>query len=180
MTKRTTKQARFFCMPGELQALLDPIFSRNGAQLCVAIARGGRYQFRNAVIPDDLNAVDPQFYAHVSMLPRVSDLSSLANYVQIWFPTLRDKRLRMGRIAISIDDSRPSEDHRKIQEILYREIYSAIVKNFRRGVLGRNSRTGGEHFYADIFVSEQAVLAYFDGGVSLASLMGDGFVSYHV
>jgi hypothetical protein len=179
MTKRSNKQAGFFCLPDELTVLLEPILVKNGAQLCVANEKGGRYCFRKAVFPQDLNAVDLQFYTYVSTMADASGLGSPANLVQVWFPSLRDGRLRMGRIAMLATDSDMNEDHRKFQEKIYRDIYNALVKSFRRGVLGKNSRTGGEHYYKNIFISERAALAYIDG-VSLATLMGDGFVSYHV
>jgi hypothetical protein len=180
MKKRHSKEASFFCLPEELQRVLDPILARAGAQLCVAEKEGGYYYLRKATLPNELKELDPQFYAYVLPLAGDRGLSSLANLVQVWFPVLEDRRLRLGRIAMLVMESDIGEEHRMAaQEGIFRDARKALTKNFRRGVLGRNSKTGGEHFYKDIFISDQAARAYQDG-VVLASLLGDGFVTYHV
>jgi hypothetical protein len=178
MTKRHSKETAFFCLPEELPALLGPVLAKRGAQLCVAKEKSGRYHFRRALLPEDLKSVDPQLYTCVATMTGARGLDSLANLVQVWFPVLSDCRLRMGRIAMLVTESELSEEHRKLQEEIYRDARSALMKNFRRVVLGRNSKTGGEHLHKGIFISEQAARAYKDG-IVLATLMGDGFVTYH-
>lgn len=179
MTKRHSNEVSFFCLPEELPSLLEPILAKSEAQLCVAKEKGGRYYFRRALFPEDLQAVDPQFYTCVPTMTGARGLDSLANLVQVWFPVLSGVGLRMGRIAMLVTESGLSAELRKLQEEIYRDSRKALMKNFRRGVLGRNSKTGGEHFYNNIFISERAARAYEDG-VVLATLMGDGFVTYHV
>lgn len=178
MMKRHSKEATFFCLPEELVSLLTPILAKTGAQLCVAKEQDGRYHFRRALFPEDLKALDPQFYTYAPTMATNRSLNSLANLVQIWFPVRSDNRLRMGRIAMLVAESEISEEHRRLQEEIYRDARKALAKSFRRGVLGRNSTTGGEHFYKDIFISEQAARAYRDG-IVLATLMGDGLVTFH-
>jgi len=179
MTKRYSKETTFFCLPEELPTLLQPILAKGGAQLCVVKEKGGRYHFRRALLPEDLEAADQQFYTCVPTMAAAYGLESLANLVQVWFPVLKDNRLRMGRIAMLVTESELEPEVCKLQEEIYRDVRKALMKNFGRGVLGRNSKTGGEHFYNDILISERAARAY-AGGTVLATLMGDGFVTYHV
>lgn len=179
MTKRRVKEIGFFCFPDELLTILAPVLAKKGAQLCAATERNGRYSFRRALFPEDLKTTKPQFYAWVPTTTTDPGLNSLANVVQVWFPVLAGGRLRMGRISMLVTESELDLEGRKQQEEIYRDARRALMKCFRRGVLGRNSKTSGEHFYKDILISEQAARAYADGTV-LATLMGDGFVTYHV
>lgn len=178
MTERHGKESAFFCLPEELPNLLEPVLANAGAQLCVAEDKGGRYQFRS-LATEDLKALVPQFYACTSAVAANHGLSSLANLVEVWFPVLKDRRLRMGRIALLMTESELGEEQRNVQEEIFRAAREALTKNFRRGVIGRSSKTGGEHFYKDIFISERAAREYADG-VVLASLMGDGTVTFHL
>jgi hypothetical protein len=179
MSKRHSKEVAFFCHPAELQSILATVLAKSGAQLCVAKERSGRYYFSEALFPAAMNVVDPQFYTCLPEMIATRDIDSLANVVQVWFPVLKEGRLRMGRIAMLVTESEFSVELRKLQEDIYRDVRKALTKSFRRGVLGRNSKTGGEHLYKDILISERAAHAYVDGTV-LANLMGDGFVTFHV
>jgi hypothetical protein len=178
MTKQRGKDTTFFCLPEELANLLDPILAKAGAQLCIAEERGSRHYFR-AFSAEDLNRVVPQFYVCTPAMAATGGLVSLANLVEAWFPVFKDRRLRMGRVALLAAESELSEEQRKLQEEFYRDARKALTTNFRRGVLGKSSKTGGEHFYEDILISDRAASAYAEG-VVLASLLGDGFVTFHV
>lgn len=180
MSKRRSKELTFFCLPEELQAILTPMLARTGGRLCTATERkAGHYQFKDVFFPEALNVINPQSYICFSTMLATEDFASLVGIVQVWFPVLRGERLRMGRVAMLVAESELTTDLRETQEEFFREIRKALTKRFRRGVLGRNSKTGGEHFYNDILISERAARAYADGTV-LATLMGDGFVTFHV
>jgi hypothetical protein len=179
MTKRQSKEARFFCLPDELTSLLTPILVKAGVQLCVATKLNGFYHFRTLQLPEDLRAVDPQFYVGTRELLGPPTVSSLANLVEVWFPAFTSRTLRMGRIAMLMTESELPQSHRDLYQGIYRDAREAITKSFSRGVVGKNSKTGGQHFYEDIFISEGARCAHREG-VALASLMGDGYVTYHV
>ena len=80
----------------------------------------------------------------------------------------------MASIAIKTDaagsNSKPNDD-------LYRVLKKALEKSFRRGVWGVNTRYGGEQFYKDIYISDEAILE-FRAGRELAPEGGDGFVRF--
>ena len=180
MSKRHSKGLNFFCFPEELQGVLDPVLARSGARLCVAEERNERWYFREVSSLSDSKANYPKFYiCHPAMIG-TKGLDSLANIVQVRAPVREDGRLRMGEIGMLITESELSEEHRQFGADIYRNSRKVLTKSFRRGVLGRNSKTGGEHFYKDILISERAGRAYRDGGIVLATLMGDGFITYHV
>lgn len=178
MSKRHSKSLSFFCYPEELAAVLEPVLVKSGMRWCIAEKRNDRYVFREASIPEAEKAKSRHVYAcHPSMV-KAGGLDSLANVVQVWVPVPEKGRLRMGEIGMLITESELSEEHRKLEEEIYRNARKALTKSFGRGVLGRNSKTGGEHFYNDILISERAARANADGTV-LASLMGDGFVTFY-
>jgi len=108
-----------------------------------------------------------------------ASLDSMAIVVQIWFPVLRDGSLNMGEVGMLVTDRSCLSAVRKLQASVYEALRMVLKKSFRSGIWGRNSKTGGEHFYADILISEAAARAYGEGTI-LAPQLGDGFVTYHL
>jgi hypothetical protein len=104
-------------------------------------------------------------------------LDSMANIVQVWFPMRVEGALRMGEVGMLVTDSELDSQMRKLQGEIYRALHKELSKRLKRGVWGRNSNTGGEHFYKDILISKEVETAA-RSGLILRSLMGDGFVTY--
>jgi hypothetical protein len=179
MTKRRTKSTSFFCHPEELRTILEPVLVTSGARLCLADKKDDRYSFRPALSNEVSETGYSKFYPCYPEMLETAGFESLANVVQIWFPALTTNSLRMGEIAILVDESELNGEMRKRQDNIYSAVRKALTKCFRPGALGRNSKTGGEHFYGDILISDWATRAYTAGTV-LATQMGDGFVTYHV
>ena len=179
MTKRHSKGVRFFCHPDELNALLQPILAKSGTTLLAAVEQGERWYFRDDAPPERSRARFPKFYPCPPGMIKSDGFKSLANIVQVWPPVIEERRLRMGEIGMLVDESELPVELRKLQEDIYRDARKALTNSFRKGVVGSNSKTGGRHFYEDILISDWAARAHADGLV-LATIMGDGFVTYHV
>jgi hypothetical protein len=104
-------------------------------------------------------------------------LDSLANIAQIWFPIRVEGDLRMGEVGMLVTDSGLGPQMRELQEEIYRALRKELTARLKRGVWGRNSNTGGEHFYKDILISKDVEDAARKGLV-LRPLLGDGFVTF--
>ena len=176
MTTRHSKGARFFCYPQELKAILDVVFAKNGVELCVATKRGDRWFFREASAETSPDR-PPVFYVHHPDMTKEDGLDSLANIVQIWLPALMGGDLRMGEVGMLITDSELDGRVRELQGEIYSVLRKELTSRFKRGVWGRNSNTGGEHFYKDILISKAAEDAA-RAGLILKPQLGDGFVTY--
>lgn len=177
MTKRHSKGLSFFSDPGELKPILEVVLSRTGTRLCRAVEREGRWFFREVASPEVSKNGVPQFYpCHAAMIKKGS-LDPLANIVQVWFPVRVEGDLRMGEVGMLVTDSELDSQMRELQGDIYRALRKELTSRFKRGVWGRNSNTGGEHFYKDILISKDVENAA-RNGLILRSQLGDGFVTY--
>jgi hypothetical protein len=174
-----SKGVRFFCHPEELQTILDPVLSKTGTQLCIVERRGDREFLIESSSARATKSTYPKFYVCSPAMISGSGLRTLADVVQIWFPAVIDGSLRMGEIGMLVDESELDAGLQKLQNTVYRALRKVLVDTFRKGVWGRNAKTGGEHFYSDILISDRAMRMHADG-IVLATQMGDGFVTYHV
>lgn len=176
MTSRRSKCARFFCYPQELKNILDAVLAKNGVGLCVAMEQDGRWSFREAEA-EAKPSRPPVFYVYHSGMMKDTGLDSLANIVQIWFPMRVDGDLRMGEVGMMITESDLDGGVQALQGRVYDALHKELVNRFKRGVWGRNSNTGGEHFYKDILISRDVENAA-RAGLVLRPQLGDGFVTY--
>jgi hypothetical protein len=177
--KRHSKGVSFYCHPEELIAIVEPILSKAGMQLCTTRKHADRELPIALSSPASAKSTYPRFYVCSPAMSEGSGLRTLAGIVQIWFPEIVEGSLRMGEIGMLVAESELDGQLQNLQETLYRTLRKALVGAFRRGVWGRNSKTGGEHFYRDILISQRAVGMYSDG-IVLATQLGDGFVTFHV
>lgn len=104
-------------------------------------------------------------------------LDSLANIVQIWFPVRVEDHLRMEEVGMLIADSQLDAPMRELQARIYRALRKELTARLKRGVWGRSSNTGGEHFYKDMLISKNVEDAA-RKGLILRPLLGDGFVTF--
>lgn len=177
MISRRSKGLRFFCFPDELRAVLEPVLAARHVSLCIADKRQNRYFFREAASIEAEARRYSEFYpCHPAMI-KEGGLDSMANIVQVWFPMRVEGALRMGEVGMLVTDSELDSQMRKLQGEIYRALHKELSKRLKRGVWGRNSNTGGEHFYKDILISKEVETAA-RSGLILRSLMGDGFVTY--
>jgi hypothetical protein len=177
MSKRHGKGLRFFAEPGELKPILDTVLSKAGTRLCRAEKREGRWFFREVASPEAIENVVPHFYpCHPAMIG-TRGLDSLANIVQLWLPVHEAGSLRMGEVGMLVTDSELDSQMRELQEAVYRALRRELTGRFERGVWGRNSNTGGEHFYEHILISKDVQNAA-RSGLILRPLLGDGFVTF--
>ena len=175
--KRHSKALQFFSQRHELSAILTPVLSDTGARLCRAEKREGRYKFYETTPPGESNREMLQLYAcHPTMINAVS-LGSLADIVQVSFPASVEGELRMGEVGMLIADSELDSQMRDLQQSLYRTIRKELIRCLKRGVWGRNSNTGGEHFYKEILISKDVEHAA-RAGLVLRTQLGDGFVTF--
>ena len=177
MIKRRSKGLSFFSDPGELEPILDAVLSRAGARLCRAEKRDGRWFFLEVAPPGASKNAVPQFYVCLPAMVKEHGLDSLANIVQVWFPTRGEGDLRMGEVGMLIADSELNGRLRELQGTIYGELRKELLKCFKRGVWGRNSNTGGEHFYKEILISK-GVESAARAGLILRPQLGDGFVTF--
>lgn len=177
MTKRRSKGLSFFCEPEELKPVLEAVLSRTGTRLCRAEKREGRWVLHEVAEPEASRKGIPQFYACPPAMITGGSLDSLANIAQIWFPMRVEGDLRMGEVGMLVADSGLEHQMRELQEEIYRALRKELTARLKRGVWGRNSNTGGEHFYKDILISKNVEDAARKGLV-LRPLLGDGFVTF--
>ncbi len=176
MTKRRSKALGFFCSPDEFESILEHVLVKYGLQLCEAEKRQGKWFFREIEPSGQTHGRLPQFYVFDTMMAR-GGLDSLANIVQVWLPKSMDGGICMGEIATLITDSELDRKMVKLQSDVYRDLHKALSSKLQRGVWGRNSKTGGEHFYKDILISNEINTASRNGLV-LRTTLGDGFVTF--
>lgn len=175
--KRHSKALQFFSQPHELSSILTPILSETGTRLCRAEKREGRYKFYETTPPGDgKRDMLPLYACHPTMIDARS-LESLANIVQVSFPASVEGELRMGEVGMLITDSGLDSRMRDLQQNLYRAIRKELTRRLKRGVWGRNSNTGGEHFYKEILISKDVERAA-RVGLVLRTQLGDGFVTF--
>jgi hypothetical protein len=177
MTRRHSKAFRFFCEPEELQEIVQAVLSRTGTRLCRAQKREGRWTFREIASREANERDFPQFYACDPAMVKQGSLDSLANIVQVWFPMRVETTLRMGEVGMLVTDSELDSPMRTLQGEIYRALRKELTRRFKRGVWGRNSNTGGEHFYKDILISKEVESAA-RAGLVLRTQLGDGFVTF--
>jgi hypothetical protein len=177
MSKRHSKGLSFFCEPEELKPVLEAVLSRTGTRLCRAEKREGRWFLHEVAGPEASRKGIPQFYACPPAMITGGSLDSLANIAQIWFPIRVEGDLRMGEVGMLVTDSGLGPQMRELQEEIYRALRKELTARLKRGVWGRNSNTGGEHFYKDILISKDVEDAARKGLV-LRPLLGDGFVTF--
>jgi len=65
----------------------------------------------------------------------------------------------------------------ELNQSLYRTIRKELTRCLKRGIWGRNSITGGEHFYKEILISKNVERAA-RAGLVLRTQLGDGFVTF--
>jgi hypothetical protein len=119
MIKRHTKSTSFFCHPEELRTILEPVLATSGTRLCVAEKKGDRYFFRPASSNEVSDTGHSKFYPCYPEMLEAGGLESLANVMQIWFPALKNNSLRMGEIAILVNESELNGELRKRQDSIY-------------------------------------------------------------
>jgi hypothetical protein len=177
MIKRRSKGLSFFSDPGELKPILEAVLSGVGARLCRAEKREGRWFFQEAASPEASKSAVPQFYVCFPAMLKEGGLDSLANIVQLWFPLRVEGDLRMGEVGMLIADSELDSRLCELQGRIYDELRKELASRFKRGVWGRNSNTGGEHFYKEILISKDIENAA-RAGLVLRPQLGDGFVTF--
>ena len=177
MTKRHSKGLCFFSEPEELKPILEAVLSKTGTGLCRAKKRENRWFFSEVMTPEVEAGARPRFYACHPAMIKEGSLDSLANIVQVWFPVRVEGDLRMGEVGMLVTDSELDVQMRELQREIYRALRKELAGRFKRGVWGRNSNTGGEHFYKDILISKGVEDAA-RNGLILRPLLGDGFVTF--
>lgn len=177
MTKRHSKGLSFFAEPAELMPIVETVLSKTGTRLCRAQERGDRWFFHEIATPEVEASARPRFYACHPAMFKQGGLDSLANIAQIWFPVRVEGDLRMGELGMLVTDSELEPQMRELQEEIYRALRKELTARLNRGVWGRNSNTGGEHFYKDILISKNVEDAA-RKGLILRPLLGDGFVTF--
>ena len=177
MINRRSKALSFFADPGELNPIVEAVLSAAGARLCRAHKREGRWVFQEVQSDDTHTSAVPQFYACLPGMIKEVGLDSLANLVQVWFPKRIGSDLCMGEVGMLIADSELDARLCQLQARIYGELRKELTSRFKRGVWGRNSNTGGEHFYKDILISKDIETAT-RSGLILRPQLGDGFVTF--
>jgi hypothetical protein len=177
MTKRHSKGLSFFSDPGELRPILEAVLSKTGTRLCRAEERDDRWFFREVRTPEVEADVRPKFYVCHPAMRKEGGLDSLANIVQVWYPIRVGGDLRMGEVGMLVTESELDNQMRELQGEIYRALRKELTTRFKRGVWGRNSNTGGEHFYKDILISRDVESAA-RAGLVLRPQLGDGFVTF--
>lgn len=177
MSKRHSKSLSFFSEPAMLLMIVNGVLSRTGTHLCRAQKRDGHWLFLDVEAPIAVGGRLPQLYpCHAAMIKR-GGLSSLANIVQISLPAHGGGDLRMGEVGMLVADSELDESTCQLQQRIYRELRKELAQRFNKGVWGRNSRTGGEHFYKDILIAKD-IEEKARKGLVLRPVLGDGFVTF--
>ncbi len=177
MSKRHSKGLSFFSGPEELRPILDAVLAKTGTRLCRAHEREDRWFFQEAGSVEVGPGARPKFYVCHPAMVKERGLDSLANIVQVWFPMRVESTLRMGEVGMLVTDSELDGRMRELQEEIYRTLRKELTRRFKRGVWGRNSNTGGEHFYKDILISKEVESAA-RAGLALRTQLGDGFVTF--
>ncbi|MFG6488771.1 hypothetical protein ACG04R_18950 [Roseateles sp. BYS78W] len=173
MSKHRTANVSFFCLPEELSKALENILSELNLKLFFAVENGGLFNFQEAPLWDGSQNGRPIFYALPADVDNNYSRKSLMGIVQIWFPVVDDKLLRMGNLAFS-SINEPSDD---LQFKLFSKVKHFFKKNFLAGVVGINSNLGREHIYRDIYVSHLAQIEANKGKKLFPKLEG-GYVSF--
>jgi hypothetical protein len=137
----------------------------------------GRYKSYETVPRGGCNRDLIQLYVCHPAVIEARSLDSPANIVQVSFPAEVEGELRMGEVGILITDSALDSQMRDLYQSLYRTIRKEMTRCLKRGVWGRNSNTGREHFYKEILISEDVERAA-RSGLVLRTLLGDGFVRF--
>src|SRR6185437_7884866 len=154
MIMRRSKELSVFCDPEELKRILDAVLSSVGARLCRAVKREGRWLFHDVASPKESEGAAAQFYVCFPEMIKEGGMGSLANIVQVWFPTRAKGELRMGEVGMLIAESELEGRLCELQGKIYDRLRKELSSRFRRGVWGRNSNTDGQHFYKNIFISK--------------------------
>jgi|SRR6185437_15408344 len=177
MIKRRSKELSFFSDPDELKTVLEAVLSGVGARLCRADKREGRWFLRDIASPEVEKSAVAQFYVCFPEMIKEDGIGSLANIVQVWFPARAEGELRMGEVGMLVADSELDGRLCELQGEIYHRLRKELISRFKRGVWGRNSNTGGEHFYKEILISKDIESAA-RAGLVLRPQLGDGFVTF--
>jgi hypothetical protein len=94
-----------------------------------------------------------------------------------WFLREVVRLAEVGMLATDSGHDSRVREMRELQERIYGRLRKALRSQLKQGVWGRNSDTGGEHFYKDILISDGAADAARKGLV-LRTLLGGGFVTF--
>lgn len=162
MNTRRSKSVRFFCKPEELVEIVVKAGSSSEFRICRAEERKSRWYFQEVRIADiDMHCAP--LFLYPAHLDQGDGLRSRANIVNVWFPVRTDGDLRMGEVGLLIGESDLSDSMRKAQGRVFRELRAELAGRLKRGAWARNTNTGGQSYYEDIYIS---------GGVEAAARSG--------
>lgn len=178
---RRTKSIQCFCLPDEFRELVESTLVEAGGRIYAIHEAGASYRLEETTFPEAARLGNRELYLSFAEVAESGFLDSLAGIPQIWLPAVSSNSITMSVLSLLVDDKR-ERDRKKRGGRESAVLFEALRKKFnaamRKGVVGRNSKTGAERLYGDILISEGATILA-NRGIALKSQFGDGFVTFH-